>query len=77
LVACGGDRQAIRTVTAKFGIPLFLPYTGAPAKPQKSWIVSKPAWLNASTDSMEVHLARLIFLAVLLMDFGVLINFID
>ncbi|WP_288017000.1 hypothetical protein [Blastomonas sp.] len=33
LVACGGDRQAIRTVTAKLSVLLFLPYTGAPANP--------------------------------------------
>lgn len=71
LVDCGGDRQAIRTVAAKLSVPLFLPYTGGPAKPQKSWIFSKPAWLNASTDGMEVRFAKLIFLAVLLRDFGI------
>lgn len=70
-VACGGDRQASRTVAAKLSVRLLLPYTGGPAKPQKSWIFSKPAWLNASTDGMEVHLARLILVAVLLTVFGV------
>jgi hypothetical protein len=75
LHACGGDRQAIRTVTAKLSVPLFLPYTGAPANPQKSWIIPNPAWLNASTDGMEVHLARLNLVAVLLTDFGVFNQF--
>lgn len=71
LVACDGDWQASRTAAAKLSFPLFLPYTAAPATPQKSLIFSKSAWLNASTDGMEVRFAKLIFLAVLLRDFGV------
>ncbi|MCH2238334.1 MAG: hypothetical protein MK060_10680 [Blastomonas sp.] len=71
LVACGGDRQASRTAAAKLSFPLFLPYTAAPATPQKSLIFSKSAWLNASSDGMEVRFARLNLVAVLLTEFGV------